>query len=51
MLRPAEPDDAREPLRGAGTGDDAETELRLAELRGIGCKADVARQRELAPAA
>ena len=45
-----EPDDARQPLRGPGAGDDPEAELRLAESGVIRGDADVARERELAAA-
>jgi hypothetical protein len=50
MLRPSHADDARQPLRAAGGGDDAKAKLRLAELRGLGGDPQIARERELAAA-
>ena len=44
-------DQARQPLRAAAAGDDAEQDLGLAELGVVGGDAEVARERELAPAA
>src|SRR5262249_6994293 len=44
-------DRARESLRAARARDDPEGGLRLAEARGLGCNDQIARQRELAPAA
>src|SRR5439155_4096132 len=51
VLGPSETDDARQPLRRAGAGYDAEPELWLPERRGLRRDADVARERQLAPAA
>ena len=45
------PDRARQALRAAGAGDDADAGLRLAELRGRRCDDQVARHRQLVPAA
>jgi hypothetical protein len=50
VLGPAEPDEAGQPLRRAGPGDDAEPQFRLAELRVLGRDPDVACQRQLAAA-
>ena len=44
-------DDAREALGAGVAGDEAEVDLRLPELRGVGRDPDRARHRELAPAA
>ena len=44
-------DEARQPLRAAAARDQAELDLRLAELRVLGRDPDVARHRELEPAA
>ena len=44
-------DRARQALRAAGAGDDAELDLGLAELRGVGGDDDVAHHRQLAAAA
>ena len=44
-------DEARQALRAAGARDDAEEDLRLAELRVVGDDAEVARQGELAASA
>ena len=51
LLRDPEAADARESLRAAPAGDDAEVDLRLAESRLARCVADVAAERELAAAA
>ena len=51
LLRDAEAADAREPLRAAPAGDDAEVDLGLAEPRVRRCVAEVAAERELAAAA
>src|SRR5205814_2389036 len=51
LLRDADAADAREALRPAPAGDDAEVDLGLPELRAARRVADVARERELAAAA
>src|SRR5262249_41343581 len=51
LLRDAGAAYAGEPLRAAPTGDDPEVDLGLSELRGAGCIADVAGERELAASA
>ena len=51
MFRPAEADNARQALSAAGGGDNPKAELRLAEFRGLRGDPDVARQRQLEPAA
>src|SRR5919204_204012 len=51
LLREAEAADPREPLRPAPARDDAEVDLRLAELRRARGVAQVAAERELAAAA
>ena len=50
MLGPAEADHPRQPLRGAGARNDAQAELRLAELRRVGRDTEIAGQCQLAAA-
>ena len=49
VLRAAEADEAREPLRAAGAGDHPEPDLGEAELGVLGGDAEVAGERELEP--
>ncbi len=53
VQRTLEADEARQALRAATGGQDAQVYLRLSErhTRGVGCDAEVARQRQLEPAA
>ena len=51
MLRPSESDDPRQTLGRTSPGNDAESELRLSELRRIGSDADVTCECELAATA
>src|SRR6185312_2981804 len=49
VLRAAQPDEAREPLRAARAGDHPQADLREAELRVVGGDAEVAGERQLEP--